>query len=213
MLDLRIDQTGLASRRVPLECALDLLPVPTYVKGQDGTILFVNRALMGDKPREFYIGKKNRDFVSPEEAEVLDRDDQRVLRGEPSISDKSVYASNREYSYMISKSSIKDTPYGDVLIGCVYDMSSQSEIRAELAKERDFSAAVLQASAAIVIVCDTAGRIVQCNRACEQMSGCSKDEPPGKLLWNVFVSPEGQAARLERPATPLTSPDALVLDD
>src|SRR5260370_15032339 len=108
---------------------------------------------------------------------------------------------------------MKDTPYSDVLIGSIYVMSSQSDIRAELAKERDFSAAVLQASAAIVIVCDTAGRIVQCNRACEQMSGYSNDELQGKLLWTVFVSPEGQAARLERPATPLTSPDALVLDD
>src|SRR5258708_31063651 len=189
MLDLRIDETGLASRRVPLECALDLLPVPTYVKGQDGTILFVNRALMGDKPREFYIGKKNRDFVSPEEAEVLDRDDQRVLRGEPSISDRSVYASSREYSYMLSKSLMKDTPYGDVLIGCVYDMSSQSRIRAELAKERDVIAAALQASAAIVIVCDTAGRIVPSNRACEQRSGYSNAELQGKVPGAVFLSP------------------------
>src|SRR5712664_722599 len=127
MLDLRTDERGLASRRGALECALDLLPVPAYIKGQDGEILFVNRALMGSQPREFFIGKKNRDFVNPEEAEALDRDDQRVLRGEPSISDRSVHGSSHEYSYMVSKSLMKDTPYGDVLVGCVYDMSSQSK--------------------------------------------------------------------------------------
>src|SRR5260370_1293863 len=108
---------------------------------------------------------------------------------------------------------MKDTPYSDVLIGSIYVMSSQSEIRAELAKERDFSAAVLQASAAIVIVCDTAGRIVQCNRACEQISGYSNDELQGKLLWTGFVSPEGQAASRERLATLLKSRGALVLEN
>jgi len=65
MLDLRSDEKSLTSRRDALELALDLLPVPTYIKGQDGAILFVNRALMGGKTREFYIGKKNRDFVRP----------------------------------------------------------------------------------------------------------------------------------------------------
>src|SRR5260370_973754 len=111
MLDLRIDKTGLASRRGALECALDLLPVPTYIKG------------------------------------------------------------------------------------------------------RDLSAAVWKASGAIVIVCDTAGRVVQCNRACEQMSGYSNDELQGKLLWTVFVSPEGQAASRERLATLLKSRGALVLEN
>jgi PAS domain S-box-containing protein len=213
MLDLRTDEKDSAWRRDALECALDLLPVPTYIKGRDGAILFVNRALMGGKPREFYVGKKNRDFVSADEAEALDRDDQRVLRGEHSISDRTLYAGSREHSYMISKSLLKDTPYGNVLIGCVYDMSSQSEIRAELAKKRDYLAAVLQASAALVIVCDTAGRIVQCNRACEQMSGYSNEELQGELLWDVFVSPEGQAASRERLETLLRDRGALVLEN
>jgi PAS domain S-box-containing protein len=213
MLDLRTDETRVATRRDALECALDMLPVPVYIKGQDGAILFVNRALMGSKPREFYIGKKNRDFVGLEEAEVLDRDDQRVLRGEHSTADRTVYGSSREYSYMISKSLMKDTPYGDVLIGCVYDMRSQSETRAKLAKERDFIAAILQASAALVIVCDTAGRIVKCNRACEQICGYSKDELQGKLLWDVFVGPEGRAASRERLETLLATRRPLALEN
>src|SRR5260370_9389529 len=108
---------------------------------------------------------------------------------------------------------MKDTPYSDVLIGSIYVMSSQSDIRAELAKERDFSAAVLQASAAIVIVCDTAGRIVQCNRACEQMSGYSNAELQGKVLGTVFVSPEGQASSRGRLETLFTPPGALVLEN
>ena len=57
MLDLRTDETGLASRRDALERALDLLPVPTYIKGQDGAILFVNRALMGGHPPQGLVDR------------------------------------------------------------------------------------------------------------------------------------------------------------
>src|SRR5258708_3004161 len=53
---------------------------------------------------------------------------------------------------------------------------SQNPIRAELAKERDFIAAVLQASDALVIVLDPEGRIVRSNRACEQVTGYSDAE-------------------------------------
>ena len=61
-------------------------------------------------------------------------------------------------------------------------------IRAELAKERDFIAAVLQASGALVVVLDTSGRIVRCNQAAEQVTGYSSEELHGRILWDVFIS-------------------------
>jgi PAS domain S-box-containing protein len=62
-----------------------------------------------------------------------------------------------------------------------------------LAKERDFIAAVLQASGALVIVLDPEGRIVSSNRACEQVTGYSNDELRGKIFWDVFVGEAGKA--------------------
>jgi len=67
---------------------------------------------------------------------------------------------------------------------------SQDQIPAELARERDFISAVLHACDALVVVFDTEGRIVHCNRACEQVTGYSCDEIKGQLYWNAFVSPE-----------------------
>jgi PAS domain S-box-containing protein len=71
---------------------------------------------------------------------------------------------------------------------------AQNQIRAELAKERDFTAAVLQASGAIVIVMDQQGRVVRSNRACEQVIGYSEAELTGRIFWDVLISAEGRAA-------------------
>jgi PAS domain S-box-containing protein len=76
--------------------------------------------------------------------------------------------------------------------------SAQNRIRAELAKERDFTAAVLQASGALVIVTDPEGRIIRSNRACEQVTGYCETELKGKTCWDVFISPQGKAATRAR---------------
>jgi PAS domain S-box-containing protein len=87
----------------------------------------------------------------------------------------------------------------------VHDVTAQNRIQTELAKERDFISAVLQASGALVVVLDTEGRIARCNRACEQMTGYSSGELEGKVFWDVFVSPEGRARSQERLQTLLST--------
>jgi PAS domain S-box-containing protein len=76
--------------------------------------------------------------------------------------------------------------------------SAQNRIRAELAKERDFIAAVWQASGALVIVMDPEGRIVRSNRACEQVTGYSEAELKGKIFWDVFSTLQAKAATRAR---------------
>ena len=75
---------------------------------------------------------------------------------------------------------------------------SPNQLQAQLGKERDFIAAVLQASGALVLVLDTEGRIVRSNRACEQVTGYSVAELHGKLLWDVFIDPERRPKSRER---------------
>jgi PAS domain S-box-containing protein len=207
MGDLHTNGALPASSRAAMERALDSLPVPVYLKGSDGAILFVNGAMSAysAQPRAFFIGKKNQDFATAGEAAALDLDDQRVLRGERSSSERTVHYQNRAVTYVVTKERLPGTPYGDVLIGCLYDVSSQQKVQAELAKERDFISAVLQASGALVVVLDTDARIVQCNRACEQVTGYSGVELQGQVLWDVFVSPEGREASRGRFASLLST--------
>ena len=54
--------------------------------------------------------------------------------------------------------------------------------------------AALEASAAVVMLSDAQGRIVHCNRGCQQLTGYSSQELKGRVLWEVFVPPEAQAA-------------------
>lgn len=185
-----------------MERALDTLPVPVFIKGADGAIRFVNKAMISysDRPAEFFLGKKNQDFTTAEEAEVLDRDDEQVFRGGRSANEKTVHHRGQEATYVITKECLPGTPWGNALIGCLYDLSSHQKIRAELAKERDFIGAVLQASAAVVAVFDTEGRVVQCNRACEEVTGYTRAELQGNVFWEILVSPDGRArtqARLQ----------------
>jgi PAS domain S-box-containing protein len=73
-------------------------------------------------------------------------------------------------------------------------------VHGDLIKERDFITAVLQACGALVVVFDTAGRVVLCNRAFEQVTGYSSAELNGKVFFDILVSPQGREesrARLE----------------
>ena len=62
----------------------------------------------------------------------------------------------------------------------------------DLIQERDFITAVLQACGALVVVFDSEGRIVLCNRAFEEVTGYSGAEVAGKIFFDVLVSPAGR---------------------
>lgn len=62
-----------------------------------------------------------------------------------------------------------------------------------LRRERDFSNAVLDTVANLVVVLDRGGRIVRFNRACERTTGYTFHEVEGKELWDFFLIP-GEAA-------------------
>jgi PAS domain S-box-containing protein len=198
--DLQIEGTELAAFQLAMERALDTLPVPVFLKDPDGAIIFVNAAMAAyaARPREFFLGKKNRDFVPPEEAAALDREDQLVWEGGSASTERTVFFEDQQRSYVVTKERLQHTLYGDLVVGCLYDVSAQQKIRAELAKERDFINAVLQASGALVVVFDKDARIVQCNRACEQVTGYSRTELDGQVFWDVFVPDEIRHASRER---------------
>jgi PAS domain S-box-containing protein len=59
-----------------------------------------------------------------------------------------------------------------------------------LRKENAFTSAVLDTSAALVVVLDRVGRIVRFNRACEQTTGYSFGEVKGRMFWDLFLLPE-----------------------
>ncbi len=57
----------------------------------------------------------------------------------------------------------------------------------ELRRQRDFNAAVLDTSGALVVVLDREGRIVELNRTCLELTGRSEEEVRGRRVWDLFV--------------------------
>src|SRR5689334_22150830 len=105
-----------------LEDALHALPVPVYIKDSRGVIRFVNNAVAAitGKTVESYLGKTNFDFVAQPDAESLQRDDERVLRGEKVTTDRNVHFDGRNYNFRVTKQLLRNTPYGDAIICCVH---------------------------------------------------------------------------------------------
>jgi len=67
---------------------------------------------------------------------------------------------------------------------------AQQRVEAALTVEKNFVAAVLDTVGALVIVFDTAGRIVRFNRACEIISGYRSADLVGKLAWERLIPQE-----------------------
>ena len=59
-----------------------------------------------------------------------------------------------------------------------------------LRRERDFSSAILDTVGAIVVVLDTQGRLVRCNRYCEQVMGYLEAEIKDRYVWDIFLEPQ-----------------------
>ena len=67
----------------------------------------------------------------------------------------------------------------------------------ELRNERDFVSAVVDHSAALVLILDPTGRIIRFNESCERSSGFSRFEAKDQPIWDVLSSAEDKD-RFER---------------
>src|SRR5256885_7455882 len=66
-------------------------------------------------------------------------------------------------------------------------------VAVDAARDRDVNAVIVDASASLIIVLDSAGRIVRFNHACEEASGYSLDEVRGRVSWDVLLEPGAPA--------------------
>jgi two-component system sensor histidine kinase VicK len=74
---------------------------------------------------------------------------------------------------------------------------ARQRVESALTVERNFVSAVLDTVGALVVVFDTAGRIVRFNRACEIISGYQAADLQGKYAWERLIPEEDVAAYIE----------------
>jgi PAS domain S-box-containing protein len=70
------------------------------------------------------------------------------------------------------------------------DVTERKRAEEAFRKEHAFTSAVLDTSAALVVVLDRCGRIVRFNRACERTTGYTAAEVRAQSVWDLFIVPE-----------------------
>jgi two-component system sensor histidine kinase/response regulator len=74
------------------------------------------------------------------------------------------------------------------------DLTDRLHAETELQTERDFSTAVVDSAASLVVVLDPHGRIERFNHACEELTGYAERELIGRHYWDVVLPVEMRAA-------------------
>jgi PAS domain S-box-containing protein len=74
--------------------------------------------------------------------------------------------------------------------GVGFDITDLKRTEEALQEERNVVSAILHTVGALVVVLDPEGRIIRCNRACEQTTGYSLKEVVGQKIWDLFMVPE-----------------------
>lgn len=95
------------------------------------------------------------------------------------------------FPVIVSPSAIKKAD-GKIInyLATVKEITERKKAENLLRAERNFSSAVLEKTAALVVVLDSEGRIRRFNRAAERLSGLSFAEVEGRFPWETFLPPE-----------------------
>lgn len=96
-----------------------------------------------------------------------------------------------EIPVLINTDKIVFNNQADILLASIRDISNIKQIETDLTQERDFSNAILDVTASLIIVLNDKGVVTRFNRACEQLTGYSANEIIGKdFLELIFIVPE-----------------------
>ena len=91
---------------------------------------------------------------------------------------------------LINTDSIEFNDQNNMLLTSIRDISNLKRVKDELMQERDFSNAILNIAATLIVVLDKKGMITRFNRSCERISGYTSEEIDGTYLWETnFFDP------------------------
>ncbi|HLI63366.1 MAG TPA: chemotaxis protein CheB [Terriglobales bacterium] len=94
------------------------------------------------------------------------------------------------YSLRVRPFRTREEKIEGVLLAFV-DINELKRSQQALQKERNLVASTLDAARdLLVLILDTEGRIVQFNRACQELTGYSATEAKGRLVWDFLLVPE-----------------------
>ena len=199
-----------------LKAFAGVMPVLIAYVGPDQRFRFANKTCDDwvGRPRGWITEHSVRDVVGPAVSAAIDRHVEAALAGSNVTFEMVVPFDGRRTLRMTF---VADTSEGVVrgffILG--EDLSEKNQLlRREIAdrermevalaeKERMLSELV-ETAPSLVVLADPEGQILLFNRACEELTGYTRDEVIGKNLLELFVPPEWQPSVLQRFADPLS---------
>jgi PAS domain S-box-containing protein len=138
-------------------------------------------------PPEQFLGRRTQDVLPPDVGALYERAVEEVSRTGslvPIEYELPIGDETRHYEARLSLS-----PDASIL-AVVRDTTDRHRAEQALAREERFISAVLDTAGALVVVLDREGRIVRFNRACEKLTGYTRDEVVGRRIWNLLLPKE-----------------------
>lgn len=168
------------------------VPVGITVTNFQGDIVISNNAikeLLGYSANELRdINIRDLYFIPIERLQLLDLTSR--LGNVRDFETRFKHKNGNVLSVLVNTDIIEFHEQKNMLLTSIRDITNLKKVENELTKERDFSNAILNIAATLIVVLDHKGIITKFNRACEQITGYMFDEIDGTYLWdNHFFDP------------------------
>ncbi len=137
------------------------------------------------------LGKHFLDFVHPEDVARRTSYDEALIKNQKQMGRQEVRCLCKDGSFKWVEATFRMQFDGDGkltnTIGSLMDITDRRVADEALKRERDFTAAIVETVAVLVVVVDATGRVVRLNRACERTMGFLDQEVQGRPYWEVFL--------------------------
>jgi diguanylate cyclase (GGDEF)-like protein/PAS domain S-box-containing protein len=164
----------------------------------EGHFLKVNQrlcAFLGYSPGEL-LGLSIQEITDPRDLEASLRLLQQAISGEIDTYNLERRYKRRDgtlvWGQMIVSLVRSDAGVPLYFISACKDITERKQAELDLRQERDFTAAILNTVASLVIVLDRQGRVVRFNRSCEELTGYSFEEVRERCPWDFLLTPENR---------------------
>jgi len=163
-----------------LETVLGNVDSLIYMKDAGHRFIYANHRMEAllDRPLADIIGCTDSDFFDPATAQVLWRDDERVLRGGECLDtvEQAATQGGPERWYLTKKIRLQQPLGSDCLIGFSVDITEIKRQEQELARLESKFRTIFEASTDAILLLNAAGHFVDANPATLQQSGCPDRE-------------------------------------
>jgi PAS domain S-box-containing protein len=185
-----------------LDSVIEAFEDPVFVKDEKHRWVLLNEAAcqMLGRSREALIGKSDYDVLPKDQADEFWRVDDLVFKtGKPNVNEEKITWGDKIRTISTKKSLLVDSSTGKkYIVGIIRDITDRVRAEEELRESTERLQIIFEFAPEAYYLTDTEGRIVESNRAAEEISGYSKDELIGKTVIESQLLPREEIPRAIR---------------